>query len=605
VKPGHGVLSELKRRRVIRVAVGYLIAAWVVIQVVTSVFPVLLVPEEVTRAVVIAAIVGLPLAMALAWVFDVTPAGVTRTGPAPTTSPRRAAFLAMGLSVVLTLVLGASGWWALGRRAAGDPSVAQQTGPPGHAASVAVLPCQDLSRDPHAYFSDGITDEIIGDLARLEGLKVISRTSVVALKDLTLTLPQIADTLGVRHVLECTVQRDDGRVRVRVRLMDASTDSQLWAEAYERQLSGIFEVQEEIARYVAGALLTRVEGVTARAVGARTEDTAAYDAYLRGTFGRYQHSPEGLQAAEVAFGEAIRHDPAYAPAYAGLSSVHSLWALFGYAGEPDPYGRLARALAYGERAVALDPGLAEAHAHLGHARLRSHAAPAAVLRDMQEAVRRAPNAAEVRMLHGLALAYARRYDEALGELDQAVSLDPLAPAGHNVRGNLLLLNGRLEDALRAYRRARTLEPRFLQTRRHEARALLLLGRYDECLAADVGPYLAYHAMCLHSAGAAQEAQATVDSLALALERGSPALPLLPGILAGDIAEYHAWRGDLEQALRWLQRAAETSPVHQWLVLDMGTWDRVRQAPGFTSQFDRIRDEIRARVEEQRRGLAGV
>lgn len=464
-------------------------------------------------------------------------------------------------------------------------------------ASVAVLPFDNLGGGEETdYFSEGITEEIIRELAKVQGLKVISRTSVVALKGTRLTLPQIAEQLGVRHVVEGTVRRAGDQVRITAQLIDPETDAHLWAQTFDRQLVDIFKVQEEIASHVSGELLARVEGLRPRGAGSRTDHAAAYDAYLRGNFARSRASPAGLQSAMVAFEEAIAIDPSYAPAHAGFAATHILWTLYAYPFGPDPYEGVRRALALADQAVALDEDSAEARAVRGHARLRAWWPLEDILADFSEAARLAPNSGEIRLLLGVGLAFAGRFDEAVGATEIAVALDPLAPGHRDFRAVSLNLAGRFEEAIHEARIAMALEPRFLNPRRQEARALLLLGRYDECAALDVGPYHGLRAMCLHSSGATEEAGKIIDALAAAAHQGAATLPLHLGAYGGELAEYHAWIGDVDGTLAWLEWAAERSPMHQFLVTESGTYDKVRNDPRFQQEFARIRQEIFARIE---------
>ena len=186
---------------------------------------------------------------------------------------------------------------------------------------MAVLPFTNLSGGSgNEYFSEGITDEIISQLAQVESLKVISRTSVLALKGRPLTLPQIADTLGVRHIVEGSVRRQGNRVRVTAELIEAASDAHLWSGSFEGDLADSFRVQEEIARKVSGELVSNIRGVRPMASSAMPTESAAFDALLLGRHLLERRSPEAVEGATRAFRDAIRADSDYAPAYAGLSS---------------------------------------------------------------------------------------------------------------------------------------------------------------------------------------------------------------------------------------------------------------------------------------------
>jgi TolB-like protein len=575
--------QRLRERKLVQWGLAYLAGAWLVLQVATLLGGQFEFSPGLLRGLTVLLAVGFFGSLVIAWYHG-------ERGQQNVTAAE--------VLMLAALLVIAGGVVRLANPVAPPAVVAQDApeAPISDGASVAVLPFDNLGGgEDSEYFSEGITEEIIRELAKVKGLKVISRTSVVALKGTRLTLPQIAETLGVRHVVEGTVRRAGDQVRITAQLIDPQTDTHLWAETFDRQLVDIFKVQEEIARHVSGELLTRVEGLTPHGSGSRTEQTAAYDAYLRGTYARSRHSPAGMQEAMAAFEEAIALDDSFAPAYAGLAATHILWPLFAYPSGPDPYFSVRRGLALAEQAVALDKDSAEARAVRGHARLRAWQPVDVVLADLAEAVRLAPNSGEIRLLHGVGLAFAGRFHEAVEATEAAVALDPLAPAHHDFRATTLNLVGRHEEAIQEARIAQALEPRFLNPRRQEARGLLLLGRYDECAALDLGPYLALRAMCLHSAGAHDQARAIVESLAAALHAEASSLPLQPGALGGDLAEYHAWIGDVDGALEWLQWSAAYTPIHQFLVTESATYAPIRADPRFQQEFDRIRREVISRI----------
>lgn len=606
----HHLMDEMRRRRVYRVSATYVIGAFALLQGADIVLPALGAPTWAMRVMVVLAIVGLPVAAVMAWVFEITPRGIERTEPRVTgdgASPfvMRGGMVAAGIFgvVALSLLVAGSGWVAIQRLSmpheTGVGGGAPDPGSPSHGASVAVLPCVDASAGRDAeYFGDGLTEEIIGELARFEGLKVISRTSVVALRDSGLTLPQIADTLRVQHVLECSIQRSGTSVRVSARLIDPRSDHLVWSEPFDREMTDPMRMQEEIARQVGVALLSRIPDLRPRPLAARSPSPEAYDAYLRGTAARRQMDPASLRGAIAAFEEAIERDPSFAPAYSGLAQVHVVWILFGYAGTPDPYERVALAFSLADRAVELDSASAEAWAARGHAGLRAWLPSHVVLADFDRAIRLAPSSGEIRLLRGMGLALAGRFEEAVLETEAAVGLDPLSAGLHDARAMSLILARRLGEALRAARLARALSPGFQNPIRQEARALLLLGRYEECAGLEIGPYLPLRAMCLHSSGRVAEARAIIDELSRAVDDPSQSGARNMGGIAADIAEYHAWLGDPAATIAWLGRSIEWSPTMQFLVDQTGTYDPVRHDPLFEDAFARIRDDIRSRLTAQ-------
>ena len=239
------LVSELKRRKVFKVAVAYLVVAWVVIQVVTTVAPQLGVPDWAPRLITLVVLLGFPVALVLSWVFDVTPEGIRADA---SSSGNKVAY---GLGVVL--VATALGWYWRSRPApAGDASDAR---------SIAVLPFVNMSGDPkQEYFSDGISEEILNVLARTPDLDVAARTSSFAFKGQTKEVPEIARELNVRMVLEGSVRQQKDRVRITAQLIDAQSGYHLWSQTYDRNLTDIFAIQDEIAQAIGSELQVQVGG---------------------------------------------------------------------------------------------------------------------------------------------------------------------------------------------------------------------------------------------------------------------------------------------------------------------------------------------------------
>jgi TolB-like protein len=456
---------------------------------------------------------------------------------------------------------------------------------------VAVLPFETIGGGREAeYFSDGMTDEIITQLAQIRELKVISRTSVVALKGSHLTLSQIADTLGVDHVLEGSARRAGGRVRVNAQLIAAKTDAHLWAKTYERDLKDVFRVQEEIAGDVSRALLASVQGLRPLSAGSRTEQPAAYDAYLRGTYWRQQRTRDGLLRAMQAFQEALAVDSAYAPAYAGLSSALSLFVNFQHPGGPEPVSALARAIVLADRAIALDPNLAEAFAARGFALFHLGVSSDRAVGDLTRAVALRPNSGEVHAFYSSALSDAGRDEDALADAQTAIDLDPLAPGFHVAFSSTALAARRYDLALREARRAGVLETAPLPIRiRFEGLALLLLGRPGDCLALDLDNQLYLKAMCLDALARHREAVAIVDSLAAAVRAGLASWASPEGL-----GMYYGWVGDVDASLHWYEAAYR---VVQPRMLRSGVFDRVRSDTRFQAGIARLVERNRVRVEQ--------
>jgi len=512
--------------------------------------------------------------------------GSGRSVASPPSGGFRRLRAALGAGLALVALGGGLAVWKPWRHAR-----TAAVGAPAYAASVAVLPFETIGGGPQdEYFSDGMTDEIITQLAQIRDLKVISRTSVVALKGSHLTLSRIADTLGVDHVLEGSARRAGGRVRVNAQLIAAKTDAHLWARTYERDLKDVFRVQEEIAGDVSRALLASVQGLRPLSPGSRTEQPAAYDAYLRGTYWRQQRTRDGLLRAMQAFQEALAVDSLYAPAFAGLSSALSLFVLYQYSGGPEPVTALARAIVLADRAIALDSSLAEGFAARGWALTNAGVSVDTAIRDLARAVALRPNSGQAHSFYVAALGDAGRYEDAVAEAQTATELDPLAPAFHIALSSAELGARRYDVALREARRAGVLETAPLPVRiRFEGLALLLLGRPAECLALNLGDQQYLKAMCLEALRRHREAAAIVDSLAAAVRAGHATWAAPEGL-----GMYYAWLGDVEASLHWYGAAYRAV---QTRFLRSGVFDRVRDDARFRAGIEQLTERNRARLEQ--------
>ncbi len=480
-----------------------------------------------------------------------------------------------------------------GRRGA-DPADAA-SGP--YTASVAVLPFDNLNGDSaNDYFSEGITQEIIGQLAQVESLKVISRTSVLALKGSNLTLPQIAETLGVRHIVEGAVRRQGSRVRVSAELIEASSDAHLWSGAFEGDLADSFQVQQQIARQVSGKLVSGIRGLRPMTANAMPSQSAAFDALLRGEYLLERRTPESMEEAVRAFQEAVAADSTYAPAYAWLAHANVVRVGYGYPGVSDRYAAIAQAGHFADRALQLDPRLGEAHFARLSARAMSRAPQDELAAGIRDAQRLMPSSAEIIMGSAFVLGQLGRWGAAVQQAQRALALDPLS-AGLRHSAILLALGARQYDvALAEAQRARALAaddpvPPVLQ-----AYALLLRGEPAKCAALELSPLTAIKAMCLHALGRTAEAQRTIDSLATELAEGR--YRIVNQYM--EVAAYYARLGDVDRSLEWMERGVRLTPgINDW-ELSSGLFDRVGKDPRFQAGLQRLITYVRERVAAERR-----
>jgi adenylate cyclase len=338
--------QELKRRKVIRVAVAYALVAWIVVEVASVLLPTLLLPEWSVRLVTVLAMLGFPIALVLAWVFELTPQGAQLERSADETAA------APGV--------GAPG---TGLPERGDADAAEPGATGGDTRrSIVVLPFANLSDETsQAYFSDGMTEEILALLARQPNLRVVSRTTSFALKGSAHDVRSIARMLDVEMVLEGSVRRAGNRVRIMAQLIDPEQDAQLWSDQFDRELTDIFAVQGEIARSIVSAL--DLDPNCCPKPKADTQELEAYDYYLRGLQYFYTLTESSVDIASEMFQRAIDIDPGFARAYAGLANAESLTAQW-FDHSP---ARLEAADRASRKALELAPGLAEAHSARGYA----------------------------------------------------------------------------------------------------------------------------------------------------------------------------------------------------------------------------------------------
>jgi TolB-like protein/Tfp pilus assembly protein PilF len=414
--------GELKRRNVYKVAVAYAVAGWALSQGIAQVFPVFDVPNWAIRLIVLLIIVGLPIALVLAWMFELTPQGIKR---AETADAMPAALRRNKRAWIYVVVIGglvSIGLFFLGRYTA--PTVA-----PLPAKSIAVLPFENLSEDKaNAYFADGIQVEILTKLAKIADLKVIPRTSTQRYQSKPANLAKIAKQLGVANIVEGSVQKAADQVRVNVQLVNVQTDSQLWAETYDRKLTDIFSVESEIAIRIAESLQAKLSGHEEQALAAKpTNNLEAYDAYLRGLAfeARSNYSSDALFKAIDFYGLAVQLDPNFALAWARLSGAHAL--VYFLRGDTTAARRDAAKEAL-ENAQKLQPNSPETLLFLGYYQYW-------VLRDyrlakttFERVSKMLPGNTEVLYALGAVARREGNWDESVAYWERGLALDPRNPA---------------------------------------------------------------------------------------------------------------------------------------------------------------------------------
>ena len=436
-------LAEIKRRRVGKVAIAYGAVAWAVTEAASVVLPALYVPEWAMTFLVIFLLVGFPIAMVLAWVFDVGATGIERTEPLPGAPPQMQFRTRAAFGVVVMVAMAGLGYLlyerGLGRaEAAGSPS------------SIAVLPFANLSGDASKdYFSDGMSEELLNLLARVPGLKVAARTSAFAYKGRNVDVREVGRELGVETVLEGSVRQSGDQVRITAQLIDAESGFHIWSETYDRRMADIFTVQDEIATAIVYKLkiqLAPKEQQLAQRDAAPTQNVQAYELYLQARAIWKRRGEDNLRRAIELYQSALARDPGFARAHAALASAYVV--LPGYSkeeGDEDKYLPMAEQSA--RQALALDPKIGEAHAVL--AQVNSERGN---LLDAESgfffAISLEPNEPTPHHWYSILLQKVGRLDAALEQARRAYELDPSAPVLAYNLANVYLMRGEDEQALR-------------------------------------------------------------------------------------------------------------------------------------------------------------
>ncbi len=447
----------------------YLVAAWLILQVTEVLSGLLDLPDWVGPLVRATLAIGLPIALALAWFFEITDAGITRdpgedgADKDAALSGRKLDFVIIAMLAAAVLVFAAVTWWP-------DRPVEQ---------SIAVLAFDNMSDDPaQDYFSDGIAEEILGTLAKFPELRVISRSSSFSFKGKNLNVPSIANQLNVAHVLEGSVRKSGNQVRISAQLIEAATDSHLWSETYERELTAtnVFNIQTQIANNIAEALnAVLADGGKAGDRRPPTRSLRALEAYLLGKQRMALRTHQALAESLAYFETAIDVDPAYASAYLGLADAY---LLLNYAGHIPLDEAVSKARPAIEKAIDLDARFGAAYASLGLMRSLQSDIPGAESA-LTRAIALDPNDAKAYHWHGDILIYGRGDPvAAIPILQKARQLDPLSPVIVVTLGEAYSAAGQLAEGIGLYRKALEIDPDYLTAFNYVGMAYLSLGDFD-------------------------------------------------------------------------------------------------------------------------------
>ena len=467
------IFTELKRRNVYKVAVAYAVVGWLLIQVATQVFPFLEIPNWMIRLVILLTALGFPVALVIAWAFELTPEGIKRTEAAD--AARQHSRGGVWIAVVVVAATLSLGLFLLGRYSAGraTPQVTETPTAPNPQKSIAVLPFENLSEEKaNAFFADGVQDEILTDLSKIADLKVISRSSVMHYRSgLERNPRKIGEELGVAHVLEGSVQRAGNRIRVNAQLIDARNDTHLWAQTYDRDLSDVFAIQSEIAKTIADQLQAKLSPQEKSAIQRPpTSDIAAFDLYTRArnlwltAWGSSTGKDDLLQAADL-LNQAVARDPSFFDAWCQLAVTEVTIYFLDWDHTPV---RLTKAEVAVQTAARLRPDAGETHLALGRMRYFGYLDYKGALAELELARRSIPNDPWVVLLKGYIERRQGRWDESIRDQQRGTELDPRNTLALQQLATTYEAMRRYADAKAVLARALAFDPNDAITRAYHA-----------------------------------------------------------------------------------------------------------------------------------------
>jgi serine/threonine-protein kinase len=539
--------GELKRRNVYKVAIAYAVIAWLLIQAGSILFPTFEAPGWVMKAFVAIIAAGFPIALILAWAFELTPEGLQRTEVAdelPKKSARNRAwiyFVTIGGAISI-------GLFFLGRYTVTSKQSGSVEAP---AKSIAVLPLVNTSGDPgNDYFSDGLSEELIAVLAKIPGLKIIGRSSSFLFKGKSDDSRAIGEKLGVTNLLEGSVRKQGDRVRIVAELINAADGRALWSETYDRELKDVFAVQSEIATAVTEQLKIKLLGAPAKSDAAPSNNNlAAYNALQQGTFYFRLSTEEGTRKAIEFYGEAIRLDPRYALAYAQLSAAWRQLAATWLVGGADANEGFAKARNAAQTAVSLALDLAAAHEALGFILVTPDLDFAAAEVEFRKAEKLAPADAGPKFALSFLFAAQGRLAEAENIMRQTLPLDPLGVTRYLNLARILIAGGRYDEAEAALRKAIELQPAAARLHAYLTTLDVIRGNAAAALQdaqLESKGFWQYYALAL--AQQAQSDHATADAaLQTLIDKYAVGGPF-------QIATVYGLRKEPDKMFEWLERA---------------------------------------------------
>lgn len=566
-------LTELNRRNVMRMATLYGVVAWLIMQVAEVVIGLADLPEWIGQATLGVLAIGFPLTLVFAWFYELTPLGLRREQDVDQATPladaagRRIDFIVISVLTAAVIVFALDKWW-LGVEPDAVP-------PPPN--SIAVLAFANLSDDPNQeYLSDGVAEDLLNLLARIDGLSVISRTSAFSYKGKNVRLSDIARELNVAHVLEGSVRKAGNAVRINAQLVETNSETHLWSATYDQTLDDIFAIQDEIAGEVVDQLkITLRRGPPT----VKSIDPDAYALYLRARHLSRQGTPEAWEQAIELFEQALLIAPDHAAAWDGLASTYIQQTNNSERPIDDGY-TLAREAA--SQALALDPDYALGYARLGWIAMHHDGDLAAAARHYERALALGPTDSTI-LFGAASLAMSLdRIETAIVLENDAILHDPLYPIGHNNRGDTFLSAGEFEKAIGSFRTALTISPEYVGAHYRIGVAFLLKREAESALHEMLqerfrGWRLLGLAMAYHALGRSDESNVALAEMIEDFEHEA----------AYNISYVFAFRNEADLAFAWLNKAFDYSDPGLAEIVNEPLFGNIKTDPRWQPFLQRI------------------
>jgi serine/threonine-protein kinase len=576
--------AELKRRNVYKVAVAYAVVGWLVIQVTATIVPALHLPDGLTTIVVVLVLVGLPIALVIAWAFELTPDGLRRAEDIDPVATSRAPKKYAWIYVVVIGVMFSIGLFLVGRYSAKSP--ASTAGTEATAKSIAVLPFVNMSADKNDdYLSDGMTEELINVLSKVPGLRVPGRTSCFAFKGKNEDniFRKVGDQLHVGAVLEGSVRKAGEKLRVTAQLVNVADGYHLWSKDYDGDVKDVLNFQSNVAEQVVQALQMKLGIDETRALAKKpTENPEAHRLYLLGRYEFAKYTETGWNNAIRYYEQALKLDPNYALAYCGLADNY---AYMGSVVMPENEA-IAKEKEFAQKALALDPELAEAHMSLAVVLVGAYDWRNG-LKEFDRALELNPNLAFAYELQAWTVNGLGRFDEAISKIKKAVELDPLNPFFQWSLSFYLYWARQYGDAIAQSRKTLEMDPNSAIT--HVLLGLSFLKKGDMAVAiaefqkAKAPNPGAWYQGYLGYAYALSGDRAKAEQALRELEEMAKRQYVSPTAFA----TIYLGLGEKEKCLDWLEKAYEQQDSACWYLKIDQIYDRVRTEPRFQALVEKI------------------